>query len=132
LGSLRRDFAIVLAATGVIVALILLFGPKSKISFLDLRVVNDTHRTVTIQPCWDLDCLDFRGLQPSVIQAGRSVHVTGHYATDVGHEIVVGIRKPGGKPWQFSSCMVTGTAAGQPKDVIRVSKAQPCFTGTQP
>ncbi len=35
---------------------------RSTISFFDLRVVNDTHRTVTIQPCWDLDCLDTHGL----------------------------------------------------------------------
>jgi hypothetical protein len=123
---------IVLGVSALIVSLILLFGPNSKITFLDLRVVNDTHRTVTIQPCWDLDCLDIRGLQSSVIPPGRSVHVTGHYATDVPHEIAVGIRKPGGKPWQFSSCMITGTAAHQPKDLIRVSKAQPCVTGTEP
>jgi hypothetical protein len=127
-----RKEAVIFAAVFIpIIAVIVLWRPTSKIGFVDVRIVNDTHRTVTIQPCWDLNCLDIRGLQPHVVRPGRSVDVTGEYTSDVGHEIAIGIRKRGGKPWQFSSCVVTGTAAGQRIGLVRVSKAQPCFTGTE-
>jgi len=128
----RKELLIAAAVFVPIVAVILLWRPSSKITFFDLRIVNDTHRTVTVHPCWDLDCLDINGLPASVLRPGASVDSAGNFTTDVGHEIVVGIRKPGGKPWQFSACMMIATAPGQPTGVVRVSKARPCFTGTEP
>ncbi len=132
MGSFRRDILIVLAIMAVSFTLILLFGPKSRITFFDLRVLNDTNRTVTVQPCWDLDCIDFHGLAPAVLRPGRSFHSTGHFPTDVGHLITLGIRKPGGKPGEFSSCLAKATAPGQQKGLVRVSSAQACFTAHEP
>ena len=111
----------------LIFAVVFLLQPETKISFFDLKVVNDTHRTVTIQPCWDLVCLDTHGLPPAVIAPGSSVHSGGNFPTDQGAEIVVAIRKPGGKPWEFSSCLITGFAAHQDTGVVRVSHARKCF-----
>ena len=130
--KLRRDFLISGAITVSAFALIVLLGPSSKITFVDLLVVNDTGRTVTIQPCWDLDCLHIHGLSASVLRPGGTFHSAGNFPTDIGQQIVFGIRKPGGKPWQFSSCIVTVTAAGQQTGRVLVSNAQPCFTGTTP
>ena len=111
----------------VAVAVVFLFQPTSKISFFDLRVVNDTQRSVTIQPCWDLVCLDTHGLPDAVIAPGRSVQEGGHFPTDRGGAIVVAIRKPGGKPWEFSSCLISSFAAHQDTGVVRVSHARQCF-----
>ncbi len=110
-----------------IFVVVLLLQPETKISFFDLKVVNDTHRSVTIQPCWDLVCLDTKGLPASVIAPGSSVHSAGHFPTDRGGEVVVAIRKPGGKPWEFSSCLITAFAPQQDTGVVRVSHARKCF-----
>ena len=111
---------------------IVLWRPTSRITWFDLRIVNNTSRTVTVQPCWDVDCLDIHGLQASTLRPGGSVHSSGHFATDAGHVIVTGIRKPGGDPRRFSSCIVTTSAPGQQTGLALVSHARPCFTGTEP
>jgi hypothetical protein len=128
----RKELLIGLAVFVPIVAVILLWRPSAKISFLNLRILNDTHRTVTVQPCWDFDCLNINGLPASLLRPGGSVHSSGHFASNAGHEIVVGIRKPGGNPRKFSSCMMIGIAAGQTTGLVRVSRGRPCFTGTEP
>src|SRR5947209_1545304 len=104
-----------------IFAVILIWRPSAKVTFFDLKIVNDTHRTVTVHPCWDIDCHDVVGLPASVLRPGRSVHSAGNFPTDSGHEIVVGIHKPGAEVNVFSSCIVTASAPGQKTGVVRVS-----------
>jgi hypothetical protein len=129
----RKELLIGLAVFVPIFAVVLLWRPGQKISFLDLRIVNDTQRTVTVQPCWDADCLDIHGLHAAVLRPGRSVHATNQWPTDVGQGlIVVGIRKPSGNPRTFSACIVTASAPGQKTGLVRVSHARPCLTGTEP
>ena len=127
MGSFRREILIALAVFVPIFVLVVVFRPVSKISFLNLRVVNDTHQSVRIQPCWDLVCLDTHGLPGAVIAAGRSVQEGGHFPTDRGGEVVVAIRKPGGKTWEFSSCMFKRFAPEQDTGVVRVSHARKCL-----
>lgn len=129
---MRRELLVALAVFVPVFAVVLLWRPTSHVTFFDLKILNDTPRTVTVHPCWDLDCLDTHGLPESVLPPGGSVQSNGHFPIDTGHEIVVGIRKPGGKPWQFSSCMVTLAAPAQKAGVVRVSHARPCFTAHEP
>lgn len=125
-----RNFAFFLALVGTVFGVLLAThaGDSTQIHFLDLRVVNDTRRTVTVQPCWDFYCLDTLGLSAHVLKPGRSVHERDEFSTDIGKKIVVAIRKPGGKRWQFSACMITTFAPGQPSAVVRVSDARPCVS----
>ena len=129
--SLRKELLIVGTILAVILTVILLWHPTRRITFFDLRIVNDTQRTVRVHPCWDINCINITGLPESTLRPGQSVHSSGNFATDVGNEIVVGIRKPGGKVWQFSSCMMITAPAGRQAGTVRVSKARPCFTGPE-
>jgi hypothetical protein len=115
-----------------IFAVIVFWRPTSHITFLDLHIVNDTHETVTVQPCWDLDCLDIHGLRAEVLRPGGSVLATNQWPTDVGGEIATGIRKPGSNPRKFYGCIYTGAAPGQQTAIARVSHAHACFTSHEP
>ncbi len=130
MSPLKKELLVAGCVLVPIVAVILLWRPSSKITFFNLRIVNDTQRSVTVQPCWDLTCLDVKGLSASELRPGRAVRSYGHFPTDSGHEIVVGIQKEGGKPWQFSSCMFITTAPGEQTGTVRVSKAKACLPGT--
>jgi hypothetical protein len=132
--SIKKELSIVSAILLAIVAVILIWQPQSKISFFDLKIINDTNKTVTLQPCWDLVCLDTHGLPSHVLAPGHSVVDGGHFPTDRGGGVVVAIVKPGGKPGQFSSCLITGFAPNQNTGTIRVSHARKCYPqpGQQP
>ncbi len=102
-----------------------------EIGYVDLRVVNNTPRTVQIQPCWDLDCLNTAGLRARILRPRESVHVGGQWPNDVDQKIVVAIQRPGAKPWQFEGCLVTLFRSGQKWGDVRVSHLRPCFTGPE-
>jgi hypothetical protein len=128
--GLRRDLLIVAVAIATAFALGLFINNRmggGTTSFLDLRVLNDTHRTVTVRSCWDLDCYNTRGFRPIVIGPGRSGHQAGEFAIDRGQELALAIGKPDAKSQRFSLCLTTWIAAGQKTGLVRISQAQPCL-----
>ncbi len=132
MSKLQKEALIFAAVFVPIFAVIVIWRPTSKISLLDLRVVNNTHQTVAVQPCWDVDCLDIHGLRAAVLRPGGSFHDSNQWPTDVGHEIALGIRAPGGNRRKFSACIVTFSQAGVKTGLARVSQAHPCFTSHEP
>ena len=130
LRSFLASVAIVAAIFGVIFATRGFVGQKT--AYFDLKVMNDTQRKVTVEQCWDLSCIDTHGLRPSVLPPGHFVHENREYLNDIGRLINVGIRKPGGNPFDFESCMYITFEAGQKTGLVRVSQALPCFKGTLP
>ena len=130
LRSFLTSLAIVAAIFGVIFATRGFVGQKT--AYFDLKDMNDTQRKVTVEQCWDLSCIDTHGLRPSVLPPGRSVHENREYLNDIGPLINVDIRKPGGNPFAFASCMYISFNSGQKTGLVRVSQARPCFTGTLP
>jgi hypothetical protein len=127
-----RAFLASLAGVVAIFGLIVGIGScQHGIGWFHVRVVNDTRRPVTIQPCWDPDCLNFRGLPAAVIRPGAARTEPPAWPNDAGQQIVLAIHKPGGKPWQFAGCLVTSYVQGQTTGTVRVSQMRPCFTGTE-
>lgn len=127
--------ALVASGAVILVLAILIFSLRgwggTQIEFFDLRVVNDTHRTVQIQPCWDVDCRDTHSLPAKILRPRKAAHAGGKWSNDIGQEIVVAVRQPGAKPWQFEGCLVTQFSAGQKRGDVRVSRLRPCFTGPE-
>jgi hypothetical protein len=97
--------------------------------FFDLRVVNDTHRAVAIRPCWDLDCLNMRGMPITVLRPGDSRHEDEWWANDAGNRIAVAVLRPGRK--RIVGCLITAYAQGQPSGVVRLSQERPCITAPE-
>ena len=133
MGPITR--ALVASGAVILVLAIVIFALRgwsgTQIGFFDLRVVNDTHRTVQIQPCWDVDCHDTHGLRAKILRPGKAVFVRGDWANDIGQRIVVAVQRPGAKSWQFEGCLVTLFSARQKGGDVRVSQQRPCFTGPE-
>lgn len=128
---LTRDLAISLGTVIVLVSVILVFGRSCQsgvLGSLELRVVNDTARTVQIQPCWDVQCLDTHGLPPAVLRPRASKDET--WLPNVGGGVVVvGVQRPGAKPWQIAGCLISTYAPGQKLGTVRLSQQRACFQG---
>lgn len=114
-----------LALLGVLAVVVSSGCQWDETKFFDLRVVNDTHRTATIRPCWDLDCLNMHGMPITVLRPGRSHHEDEWWANDTGLRVSVAVLKPGGR--RIVGCLITSYAQGQPSGVVRLSQERPCF-----
>jgi hypothetical protein len=125
-GLLRTSLicaVLVAAGTGMIFA----FGPNHAILFTHSKVVNDTNRTLTVQPCWDAACFDRRRLSPVVVPPGGTPRVAGRFANDVPQSIVVAILRPGQPDYPpFASCVIGHFPPGTKVAVLRLSQSQQC------
>ena len=128
--GLHKTLFVCVVLIAAMAGLILAFGPNHSIGFMRLKVVNDTQRTVTIQPCWDRACLDHGGLQPVVVPPGGMPHVAGKkFPNDVPEALVVAIVRPGGQDFPpFAGCVMDTFPPGTKVAVFRVSEARVCFT----
>ncbi len=122
---MRRIAAHSLRATlvGALLAAALSACQWDETRFFDLRVVNDTHRTVKIQPCWDTYCLDMSKLPVTALPPGASHHEASWWPNDSGDQVSVAVRSPGRRGFL---CLTTTYGPGQPSGVVRVSRRAPC------
>ena len=98
--------------------------------FFDLRVVNNTHRTVRIRPCWDVNCLDMSGMRVAVLRPGDTQDEGSLWTNDAGEEVSVAVLGPVGKQ-HIIGCLITSFKPGQPKGLVRMSQERPCISGPE-
>ena len=91
---------------GVAAVLMLEFGPANAIGLMRLKVVNNTNRTVRVQPCWDLNCHDTLGLRDSIVRPGQRANVSSEWADDVVESISIAVLKPAASVPNFEGCLV--------------------------
>jgi hypothetical protein len=114
-----------LALAGVLAAAGLSSCQWDETRFFDLRVVNDTHQAVKIQPCWDVDCLNVYGMPVTVLRPGDSRHESSWWADDAGQKVAVAVLHPGGR--RIMGCLITSFAPGQPTGLVRASQQRQCL-----
>ena len=115
-----------MAIVGIAVVLGWAFGPSKAIGFMRLKVINDTQRAVTVQPCWDANCLQTRGLRPTVVHPGEGKKIAGKFVDDMGHLISVGILKPGKGYREIDGCVVRWFDPHTKVGVLRLSQRGAC------
>ena len=125
-GSLVRSGSIALVLVAIGAVLMFKFGPNNSRGIMRLRVVNDTERTLKIQPCWDLDCVDRIGLTPTIIPPHHHPMVGGKYwqwENTYWLNITVAVLKPNETAYPpYAHCVVTLIAPKQEVGVIRVTE----------
>ena len=125
-GGLGRSALISLVLVAIGAVLMIELGPSNSIGFMRFRVINDTKRTLKIQPCWDLDCLDRIGLRPSIIPPRSSPLVGGNrweLDNTFGAQITVAVLEPNetvAPP--FAHCVVSLFPPQTKVGVIRVTE----------
>ena len=118
-----------LALVGVaVLGMFLLRGWKGNAyTFMSIRVVNDTQRTLRIQPCWDLNCDNTIGLPDAIFRPGDSKRVAGKWVNNVPEQVVIGILRPHAEAFHYEGCVLRFFEPGKKVGVIRVSREGPCL-----
>ena len=121
-GSLLRSALVSLAIVAVVAAVGFAFAPNFSIEFMRLKVVNDTEQTLKIQPCWDANCWNRIGLDPTIVPPHHTPIVDSRWENTYWRRISVAVLKPN-EPIvaPFDECVVTDFPPGQKVGVIRVS-----------
>jgi hypothetical protein len=94
-----------------------------EVQFFHLRVINDTDRVVTIQPCLDTDCLDTTGLPVTALRPGDSKDEGLWWVHAPGEKVAVAVLGPARK--QIIGCLIT--TQGLRPGVVRASQQRPCL-----
>ena len=117
-----------MAVVAVAAVLMWEFGPANSIRFMRMRIVNDTQRTVKVQPCWDIDCIDIHSLSSSILRPGDVVRGGSlwEWEDDLGHVISVAVLKPSAEAFQFDGCVVRVFEPHTKVGVFRVSQLTTC------
>jgi len=120
---LARSASISIVLVAIAAVLIIEFGPNQAIGFMRIKVVNDTERTVKIQPCWDIDCLQRNGLPTTIVPPHRSPIVASKWPNDVWNQVSIGVVKPSTVVIRPpAECVIRVFAPGTVVGVIRVSE----------
>lgn len=118
------SFAIVVVAG----ALMWEFGPNNSIGFLRMKIVNDTNRTVKIQPCWDIGCNDVRTLPAVIVHPGERSKVAGKSPNDYWQWVTVAVLEPdadeSGRNWD--GCLLNSFPPHLKVGVLFVSNEVKC------
>ena len=99
-----------------------LLDPASPSSFFDLRTINDTSATVSLQACTDVHCRDRPFGVTDVASPGSSVDQG--YWNDVAAGGVAAVRISRGV--SVVGCVGVRFVRGQRRAVVFVSRAHPC------
>lgn len=121
------SIALVLVAIGAV--LIIKFGPNQAIGFMRIEVRNDTNKTVQVQPCWDINCNNHLGLDPTIVPPGKHPIVGGdryQWENDVWHGISIAVLKPTATAPDFEGCVVDSPPKYAKVWVFRVSRMGAC------
>lgn len=129
--SVLRAALVSALVCGVAAVLMIEFGPTNRIGLMRVKVVNDTNRAVKIQPCWDRDCHDTRGLPEKVMGPGKRGMVSGQWADDQVQTISVGVLEPKDSVPHFDGCLVQTYAPHQKVAVFYVSWETSCPQGDE-
>jgi hypothetical protein len=108
---------------GILAAAVLSGCQWDETRFYDLRVVNDTHRPVKIQPCWDVDCVDMNGMPVTVLRPGDSRDEKSWWVIPASG-VAVAVLSPAGH--RIIGCLILNSR-GRSKGVVRTSQQRPCF-----
>jgi hypothetical protein len=125
-GGLGRSALISLTLVAIGALLMIELGPANAIGFFPVRVINDTKRTLKIQPCWDLDCLDSIGLATTTIPPHHTPIVGGpkwQWENTGWQQITVAVLKPTDDPLPpFDRCVVSLFPPKTRVGIIRVTE----------
>jgi hypothetical protein len=118
-----------MAIVFVVVAGLFLFRTRGySISYMRIRVVNDTQRTVKVQPCWDLACYETINMRQAIVRAGSSRLITGLWSDDAPHTVVVGVLRPRAEAFHFEGCLHGFFNPGLKVGLMHVSQEGICPT----
>ena len=99
----------------------------SAAGFMSVRVVNDTTRTVKVQPCWDAACFDILGVKERTLRPGASWRIPRfEWVNNFPELIVLGVLKPYAEPMHFNGCLLAFFPPRTDEAVFHVSLKGQC------
>lgn len=91
--------------------------------FFDLRVVNNTHMAVKVQPCWDQYCVVRNGMPVALLRPADSRDEASYWPNIDGGKAAVTVFSATGKRL---GCLTTSFGDRQRMGLVRISQVVPC------